>query len=391
MATYLTDEQWMQQALNLAAQGIGLASPNPYVGAVIVDEHGAIIGSGCHTYAFVKHAEILAIEQAGERARGATLYINLEPCTHHGRTGPCADAVIAAGIRRVVASMPDPNPIVSGQGFAKLRAAGIEVEIGLLQDPARRLNEAFARYIRHRVPFVTLKSAMSLDGQIATAPNRTSTAHRSPDEWITGAAARAHVHQLRHQHDAILTGIGTVLADNPLLTDRSGLPRRRPLQRVVLDSRLRLPSDSRLVESVSKSGSDVIVFCASSGNSRPRLSDSLKSIEDHGIRVEQVPMSRDNAGLDLPAVLRRLAELEITSVLVEAGSRVNSAVLADGLADKLFLYYAPKFLRTSSSVPFASLTDSLDTGVPLRLQQTTVRQFADDFAIEGYLRDPYAD
>jgi diaminohydroxyphosphoribosylaminopyrimidine deaminase/5-amino-6-(5-phosphoribosylamino)uracil reductase len=382
MPDHSTDVQFSQQALDLAAQGMGLASPNPHVGAILVDDHRAVVGRGFHTYAGLKHAEVLAIEQAGSRARGSTLYINLEPCSHQGRTGPCADAVIAAGIRRVVASIADPNPTVSGQGFARLRSAGISVEIGLLAETARRLNEAFARYIRHGVPFVTVKSAMSLDGQIGATghpPSAQSTADRNANEWITGESARAHVHLLRHQHDAILTGIGTVLADNPLLTDRSGLSRRRPLLRVVLDSALRLPPAARIVQSIAGGSYDVLVFCSPAGPSR------RKELEQHGVQVEEVPRSSDGAGLDLCSVFRHLAEREITSLMCEGGSRINSALLKAGLADKLFLYYAPKFMRGAKSVPFAEIASDVN------LSKVRLHQFGDDFAVEGYLRDPYAE
>ncbi|HUJ96417.1 MAG TPA: bifunctional diaminohydroxyphosphoribosylaminopyrimidine deaminase/5-amino-6-(5-phosphoribosylamino)uracil reductase RibD, partial [Terriglobales bacterium] len=241
-----TDELYLRRALDLARQGIGLTSPNPAVGAVIVDDSGKVLGEGFHTYEGVKHAEILALEQAGQNAGGATLYINLEPCSHQGRTGPCADAIIAAGLRRVVACMKDPNPLVSGKGFERLRNAGIAVASGILEEDARAMNESFAKYIRYKIPLITLKAAMTLDGKIAPPPSES----RNPTAlgaggvtggWITSAPARAHVHQLRHQSDAILVGVGTIIADDSLLTDRTGLPRRRPLLRVIVDSRLRLP------------------------------------------------------------------------------------------------------------------------------------------------------
>jgi len=376
-----TDEPFLQQALDLAAEGVGLASPNPHVGAILVDQHGAIVGRGFHTYAGVKHAEVLAIEQAGSAARGATLYVNLEPCSHQGRTGPCADALIAAGVRRVVASMSDPNPKVSGLGFAKLRAAGVSVEVGLLETPARRLNEAFARHIRRGAPLVTLKAAMSLDGQIAASHARSSpasTGSRAAEDWITGSAALTHVHTLRHQQDAILTGIGTVLADNPLLTDRSGLLRRRPLLRVVLDSDLRLPLDSRLVQT-SQENRDLLIFCSAADPTR------RKEFERRGVRVEDIRPNDGRSGLDVSAVFRRLGELEITSVICEGGSRINSELLAGDLADKVFLYYAPKFLRSAGSVPFA------DVASTIKLSAARLHDFGGDFAVEGYLRDPYAE
>lgn len=260
--TAAADELFLKQALELAARGQGLASPNPMVGALVVDAGGRIVGSGTHIFAELKHAEVLALEQAGAAARGGTLYLNLEPCSHTGRTGPCADAVIAAGIARVVCSMEDPNPLVAGKGFERMRAAGIEVEVGILEAEARRLNESFAQFIRTGLPFVTLKAAMSLDGKIAApAEHRLQLvgAASSNPSYITGPEARHRVHRMRHASDAILVGVGTVIADDPLLTDRSGLPRRRPLLRVILDSRLRLPLGSRVVETAQD---DVVVFCS---------------------------------------------------------------------------------------------------------------------------------
>src|SRR5260370_13767388 len=254
-----SDELSMRRALELARAGVGLVSPNPAVGAVVVDASGSEVGAGTHTYDGVKHAEVLALEQAGDGARGATLYLNLEPCSHQGRTGPCADAVIAAGIGRLICSMEDPNPRVAGQGFAKLRASGITVQVGLFEAEAKKLNESFAKYIRCGKPLVTLKSAMTLDGKIADATKPgterssesqsaipASEGSRSGYHWITGELARAHVQQLRHQNDAILAGAGTVMADDPPLTNPSGLPRRRNLRPVLLDSYLRIPLSSRV-------------------------------------------------------------------------------------------------------------------------------------------------
>ena len=392
------DEQLLRRALELARQGIGLASPNPCVGAVLADPQGNVVGTGTYTYDGVKHAEVLALE-AGSKARGATLYINLEPHAHQGRTPPCTDALIAAGIRRVVACMADPNPKVSGLGFEKLRAAGVQVEVGGLEEEARQLNEGFARYILDGTPLVTLKSAMSLDGKIAPAPGALQRAEppaRSDDtlaggfsgSWITGEAARAHVHELRHQNDALLVGVGTILADNPLLTDRSGRGRRRPLLRVLLDSHLRLPLDSRLVQSAAvERSNDVLVFCVSNGE---RKSGGKKmQLEQLGIRVEMVAADPDGRP-DLPAVLRRLGELEITSLMIEGGSTVNGSVLASNVVDKVFLYYAPKILG-AGAVPFVS--GAAFHGISPVAQVTHVRlhQFGEDFAVEGYLRDPYGE
>lgn len=379
------DEQFLQQALDLARRGVGLASPNPSVGAVIVDAHGNVAGTGTHTYAGIKHAEILALEQAGEKARGGTLYVNLEPCSHQGRTPPCADAVIAAGICRVVASMSDPNPAVAGRGFEKLRAAGLQVEVGAMAEQARRLNESFARYIRHGIPFVTLKSAMTLDGKIAPSPPAQAATPREPGTppggWITGEAARAHVQQMRHEHDALLTGVGTILVDDPLLTDRTGLPRRRSLLRLILDSHLRTPPDSRLVRSPGTD--DVLIFCSAP-------TEGKKSrLQDRGIRVETLPSH--NGRIDFHAVLRRLGQLEITSLMIEGGSRINAAAMDAEIVDKVFLFYAPKIFPEPNAVPFAGNIPSGSRTGPVQIKSFSLHRFGEDFAMEGYIRDPYQD
>jgi diaminohydroxyphosphoribosylaminopyrimidine deaminase/5-amino-6-(5-phosphoribosylamino)uracil reductase len=391
MSAHSADEQLLQRALELARQGVGLASPNPYVGAVIADAQGNVVDTGTYTYSGVKHAEILALEAAGSKARGATLYINLEPHAHYGRTAPCTDALIAAGIQRVVACMADPNPKVSGLGFEKLRAAGVEVEVGLLQEEARRLNEGFARYIRDDMPLVTLKSAMTLDGKIAPPPselpdrsNETSSGGGFTGNWITSEAARAHVQELRHQNDAILVGAGTILSDNPLLTDRSGRARRRPLLRVILDSRLRLPLESRLVQSVAaQRKNDVLVFCASADEQKQA------QLEQLGIRVEKILAVEPDGRSDLPAVLRRLGQLEIISVMIEGGATVNWTALASGVVDKVFLYYAPKILAGTGSIPFAAGAGFLHMSQAAQVKRVHLHRFGEDFAVEGYLRDPY--
>ncbi len=379
------DEQHMRRALELARAGVGLVSPNPAVGAVVVDASGREVGAGTHTYEGVKHAEVLALEQAGNASRGGTLYLNLEPCSHQGRTGPCADAVIAAGISRVICSMEDPNPRVAGQGFAKLRAAGITVQVGLFETEAKKLNESFAKYIRRGKPLVTLKSAMTLDGKIAdatkpgTEPGSATPATegaRSGYHWITGEAARAHVQQLRHQNDAILAGVGTVMADDPLLTDRSGRPRRRKLLRVILDTYLRIPPSSRVVQAAEN---DVLVLC-STAEEQPRL-----ALEAKGIRVRQISSTADGRP-DFAAIIQSLGELEITSLLIEGGALVNGAALASGEVDKVFLYYAPKFF-VEGAVPFLA-GESLH-GRALCVQRFELHRFGEDFALEGYLRDPY--
>jgi diaminohydroxyphosphoribosylaminopyrimidine deaminase/5-amino-6-(5-phosphoribosylamino)uracil reductase len=389
MPAHSADEQLLHRALELARQGIGLASPNPYVGAVIADPLGNVLGTGTYTYAGMKHAEVLALEAVGSKARGGTLYINLEPHAHHGRTPPCTDALIATGIHRVVAAMPDPNPKVGGKGFDQLRAAGVHVEVGLLEEQARRLNEAFACYIRHGTPLVTLKAAMTLDGKIAPPPDETMDRAGNggfSGNWITGELARAHVQELRHQNDALLVGVGTILSDNPLLTDRSGRARRRPLLRVILDSRLRLPLESRLVQSAAaERNSDVLIFCASANE--PKKSQ----LEQLGIRVEKISAVEPDGRLNLPAILRRLGQLEITSVLIEGGATINGTALAANVVDKVFLYYAPKILGGSGSIPFAAGTGFRRMSQAAQVKNVLLHRFGEDFAVEGYLHDPYGE
>jgi len=378
----------MQRALSLAAATTALASPNPQVGCVLM-RSDQVIGEGAHFYDHYDHAEIAALKQAatlGHSTHGATAYVTLEPCSHHGRTGPCADALIAAGVSRVVVATRDPNPLVSGRGIEKLRAAGIDVTVGVLEQPARDLNEAFAHFIRTRTPFVTLKAALSLDGRLAPPP-----ASRFPNQpyWITGPAARKQVHVLRHAADAILTGIGTVLADDPQLTDRSNLhgpngePRRRPLLRVVLDTHLRIPRNSQLVRSAATTpgyGSDVLVLTGTSAST-----DRIAALASRNVEVETIP---EHAGrLSLPAVLDTLAERNILSVLLEAGSHLNGAFLRQNLVDKAILFYSQIELG-EQGICFAQGIPS-----PYHFEQTLSRVTRElvnpDSRVTGYLHDPW--
>src|SRR5450755_1560394 len=402
MPTKPNDARYMHQAIELARRGIALASPNPRVGAVLVSTEGKIVGRGSHAYDSIKHAEVLAIEAAGEKTKGGTLYLNLEPCSHVGRTGPCAEAIIAAGIKRVVCGMRDPNPVVAGRGFELLLAAGIEVQEGLYEPEARKLNEAFAKYIRYKTPFVTLKTAMTLDGKIAPPPSDGVETGgmgslASSGGWITSEVARAHVHEMRHANDAIMVGVGTIIADDPLLTDRTGLSRRRPLLRVILDSRLRLPLDSRVVRTANY---DVVVFCCFAEERKRR------ELESRGILVEQVPMRQpledgtipfpsgapaSDGRPDLDRVMARLGEREITSMIIEGGAMVNWAALSAGIVDKIFFYYAPKILAGTASIPLALGTGYRRISEAATVKSIILHRFGEDFAVEGYLRDPYVD
>jgi diaminohydroxyphosphoribosylaminopyrimidine deaminase / 5-amino-6-(5-phosphoribosylamino)uracil reductase len=360
--------EYIREALDLARKGRAQTSPNPMVGAVLVRD-GEVVGRGFHIFAERKHAEIVALEQAGNRARGATLYINLEPCSHVGRTGPCADALTAAGVAKVVAAMRDPNPLVAGDGFRRLTAAGIEVEMALdFTAEAEKLNEAFVHFMRTGRPLVTLKTALTLDGKIA-----------APDDnqgWITSETARSHVQQIRHESDAILTGIGTVLSDNCLLTDRTGLPRSRPLLRIVLDSQLRLPMDSKMLQSARE---DLLLVTTSAA-----AADRRKLLESHGAKV--VVFDGPGGRTDMRRVLEWLAEQKYLSLMIEAGSKVNWSALESEIVDKIFFYYGPKILGGIQSLPMAGGIGRRRRADAIRIHKLTVHDIApDEFAVEGYV------
>jgi len=363
------DESHLTRALALARRATALAHPNPRVGCVIVKNH-RVIGEGFHSYDHRDHAEIVALKKAGKKARDATLYVTLEPCCTTGRTGPCTDAIIAAGIKRVVTAMLDPNPAVAGRGLAQLRRAGIEVAQGIHEAAACELNEDFAKWIRTGLPFVTLKTALTLDGQIAARSGSTT--------WITSEASREAVQHLRHEADALLTGIGTVLADNPRMTDRTGKPRRQKLLRAIIDSRLRLPLKSNLVKSVD---ADVAVF-----TTLPLDSPKALALERAGVAVVRVPAKRGH--VDLHAVLRNLGKHQILNVLLEAGAELNGAALEAGIVDKMILFYAPKIMGTGG-VPLADLPAAHWFPKSPALTNITINRYGPDFCVQGYFHDVY--
>jgi diaminohydroxyphosphoribosylaminopyrimidine deaminase / 5-amino-6-(5-phosphoribosylamino)uracil reductase len=364
----MTNFDYMPEALELARKGVGQCSPNPAVGAVVVNE-GKVVGRGFHTWAGLKHAEIVALDVAKDRARGATMYVTLEPCSHTGRTGPCADAVIQAGITKVVCAMRDPNPLVAGKGFQKLIEAGVEVVVdGAHTREAEKLNEPFIHFMKTGLPLVTVKSALTLDGKIAAPLNN--------DGWITSETARAHVQKLRHASDAILTGIGTVLNDDCLLTDRSGSERSRPLLRVVLDSQLRLPLTSNMVRGVKD---DLLVVGTSAA-----APDRRRMLEDRGVKVLIADGPRGRT--DLRAVVGYLAEGRYESLMVEAGSKVNWAFLDSGVADKIFFYYAPKILGGLESLPVAGGSGRPRRADAILMERLSLHQISkEEFAVEGYV------
>jgi diaminohydroxyphosphoribosylaminopyrimidine deaminase / 5-amino-6-(5-phosphoribosylamino)uracil reductase len=358
----------MDEALELARQGLGRTSPNPTVGAVLAKD-GQIVGRGFHTYAQAKHAEVMALEEAGTQSRGATLYITLEPCSHHGRTPPCADALVEAGVARVVAAMEDPNPQVAGAGFRRLHAAGVEVEVASeYSEEARQMNEAFVHSMKTGLPLVTLKAALTLDGKIAAPEDNTG--------WITSERARAHVQEIRHNSDAILTGIGTLLADDCRLTDRTGRERSRPLLRIVADSTLRIPLDSRMIASAN---GDVAVITTSAASSERR-----RALEYRGVRV--LVFDSPAGRVDLTKLPAWLASQQYRSLMIESGSKLNWAALESGMVDKIFFYYAPKILGGLQSLPVAGGTGRLRRTDAIQFHQVRIHSIPpDEFAVEAYV------
>ena len=385
------DERGLQRALELASDAAAFASPNPTVGCVLLrPETTTVLGEGAHFYDNFDHAEIAALKQAraaGHDLHGATAYVTLEPCVHHGRTGPCSDALIAAGIARCVVATLDPNPLVRGKGLARLSAAGVEVMVvpvdSEIAQRARRLNDAFAFAIQHERPFVTLKAALSVDGKIAPAAAQRSGVG---PVWLTGEAARADVQRLRHASDAILTGIGTVLADDPELTDRTGLPRRRPLLRVVLDPQLRIAVESKLVRlAAAERRKDLFVMCDEAASEQ-------REAELRGLGVEVHRLPRRDGRLDLRVALDVLNEHHVRSVLTEGGSALNGSLLRDGLADKVVLYFAERELGVAA-LPFAEGTSPYLVQERMSGVERAVfpNGAGEDVRVSGYLRDPWGE
>lgn len=325
------ERRYLSRAIALARRGLGRTSPNPAVGAVLVRD-GQVVGEGYHQRAGGPHAEVVSLRQAGEAARGATLYVTLEPCAHWGRTPPCADALIEAGVRRVVACTIDPNPKVNGLGFSRLASAGVQVELadGRYREQARRLNAPYEKYVTTGLPYVTLKVAMSLDGKIATTTRDA--------RWISSEASRAMAHRLRARHDAVMVGVGTVLADDPLLTARppGRRPPRQPL-RVVVDSHARTPVDARLIRSASPEAPVLVAIT----DLAP--ADRVESLRAAGAEVAVLPAGSDGR-VDLPALLQYLSAREVTSVLVEGGGVLLASLVDAELADAMIVFLAPKIL-----------------------------------------------
>ncbi len=367
----MDDAFYMQLALDIAKRGIGLTSPNPVVGAVVV-KNGEIVGKGYHRKAGGAHAEVNAIKKAGEMSVGATLFVNLEPCNHSGRTPPCTRSIVEAGIRRVVAAMPDPNPDVEGKGIAYLRNKGLDVSLGTCEEDARTLNEAFIKYVKTKRPFVTVKCAMTLDGRIAT---------KSGDsKWITGKEARSFVHEMRHASDAIIVGVNTVKKDNPRLTTRRGDIKDADPARVVLDTHLTIPENATILQIKSDSATIVIT---GAGDSDAVKIEKQSRLEQMGVMVLQSPLQ--NGQLAWEPLMARLGGMGITSLMIEGGSRVIGSALRAGIVDKIVFFYAPKILGGDDGYPVTKGQGPNSIEQSLRIKDMQVRKFGQDIMVEGYV------
>ncbi|RTE09663.1 bifunctional diaminohydroxyphosphoribosylaminopyrimidine deaminase/5-amino-6-(5-phosphoribosylamino)uracil reductase RibD [Paenibacillus whitsoniae] len=361
----LNDEAYMRLALQLAQSALGQTGINPVVGCVLVND-GRIVGMGAHLKRGQGHAEVLALQMAGEEARGSTAYVTLEPCSHHGKTPPCSNRLIEAGVRRVVVAATDPNPLVAGSGIARLREHGVDVTTGLLAEESERLNEAFVKYIVTRLPFVTMKTASTLDGRIA--------AKTGDSKWITSPASRAFVHTLRHRHQGIMVGVDTVIADDPQLSARGDVPAVQPV-RIVADSQLRIPPGARVLSEQDRQPTILLA-------SEQAPAERRAALEARGVTVLTCG---DGPQVDLRLAMRQLGEREIGSILLEGGGRLNGAMLEQRLIDKMVLMFAPKIIGGGPAAPvnidfagFAKMADAIE------LDRLKVEQFGPDVCLTGY-------
>jgi diaminohydroxyphosphoribosylaminopyrimidine deaminase/5-amino-6-(5-phosphoribosylamino)uracil reductase len=353
----------MRRALALAARAAGRTSPNPLVGALVVKD-GAVVGEGCHLCAGTPHAEVHALAAAGEAARGATIYVTLEPCCHYGRTGPCADALIAAGVKKVVAAMTDPNPKISGSGFKKLRSAGITVVTGVMKREAEKLNSAYLASFKERAPFIILKAAMTLDGKIAT--------RTGDSKWITGTDARAYVHRLRARIDAIMVGITTVLRDDPELTSHG--KGRNPV-RVIIDPSLKIPMKSRVLDDQAAT----VIVCGT-------MADREKMEELRRRKAIVLPVEAKGGRMDFKSIIRRLNGISLYRILIEGGGETISRALSDGIGDQVLFFISPKIIGgrdACTPVEGAGLAKVADA---IHLKKWQCRRIGGDILITGEMK-----
>lgn len=362
------DEKYMRRALELAEKGVGYTNPNPLVGAVII-KHGKVIGEGYHQVYGSHHAEVNAFRNAVEDVRGGTMYVTLEPCSHYGNTPPCANAIVEKGIQKVIVAMEDPNPQVSGRGIRILRENGIEVITGVLEAESRKLNEVFIKYITTKLPFCILKTAMTLDGKIAT--------RTGDSKWITNEESRRYVHKLRHKVSAIMVGVGTIHQDDPYLNTRLEEGRGSDPIRVIVDTKGRTPVDAKILDLESESRTIVAVTELAS-------KEKLKEFQSKGVEVIIVPL-KDNK-VDLAALMKELGERKIDSVLLEGGSEINYSAIESGIVDKVNAFIAPKFIGgRDAKTPIGGIGRELMKDA-ITLSDTEVCRFGTDIMVEGYIR-----
>ena len=364
----LRDEYWMARVLRLAEKGRGTTSPNPMVGAIFVRDD-KIIAKGFHKKAGNPHAEIVAINNAKESLKGSTLYINLEPCTHFGKTPPCAPEIVKTGISRAVISMVDPNPLISGKGIKYLQDHNIPVTVGILEEEAKRLNEAFIKFITQKIPFVTLKVATSLDGKIAT--------YKKESKWITSEASRLLVHRLRWEVDAVVVGVNTVIADDPELNVRiRGREENNPI-RIILDSSLRIPLGSKIVKNAKDKKSWVATRL-------PPNDKKVKRLKDLGVKVICLPSKEDK--IDLLALMKELTKYDIVHLMIEGGGKVNAAALEAGIVDKVLFFIAPIIIGGENAITAVRGKGVSSVEDAFKLKDVKMRRIGRDFLIEGYIK-----
>jgi diaminohydroxyphosphoribosylaminopyrimidine deaminase/5-amino-6-(5-phosphoribosylamino)uracil reductase len=364
----MDDQHFMQIALDLAVKGEGFTSPNPIVGAIVVKDD-KVVGSGYHEVVGGPHAEVNAIDAAGESASGATLYVTLEPCNHTGRTPPCTRKILEAGISRVVVAMQDPNPTVTGNGAEFLKQRGVRVTTGVCEEQAEKQNEAFSKYVRTGRPFVIVKCASTLDGRIAT--------RTGDSRWVTGEQSRRFVHRLRHAVDAIMVGVNTVRVDDPSLTARLADGRGKDPLRIILDTHLSIRPDARVLQEVSTSGTILVV-------GKGIGADKKIDFEKRGVRV--VESFIKDGMVDMNPLMDQLGDMQISSLLIEGGSRVIASAFGADIVDKLFFFYAPKILGGDDGVPICSGSGAELMSQCIGVGDVTVHRFGDDVLIEGYIR-----
>jgi diaminohydroxyphosphoribosylaminopyrimidine deaminase/5-amino-6-(5-phosphoribosylamino)uracil reductase len=352
-------------ALKLARKGYGFVNPNPLVGAVLV-KNGQVIGKGYHGYFGGPHAEINAIEKAKTNVEGATLYVNLEPCNHHGKTPPCADRIIDEKIDRVVIGMKDPNKMVKGHGAGKLREAGIEITTGILEDEVQKLNEVYIKYIQNKIPFCAMKTAMTLDGKIAT--------YRGDSKWITNELSREYVHELRHRYAAIMVGVNTVITDNPFLNDRSKYKRKKHPVKIIVDSLGSTPKHSNIFNNEA----ETIIAVTKNATVGFR-----RSMAEKGVRIIECP--EKNHKVDLRFLMEKLGDMGIDSILLEGGSTLNFSAIQEGIVDKVYSFISPRLIGGSKSLTpmggngFEKIEDAIN------LKIESIRKFEEDLMIEAYV------